>query len=269
MSDDSTAYEEEGCCLGAKKRIRVPPVELTVISPEFAQARYDAIVHEGPCCYRNDDLALPPCRRLPCGSTIFPLLCPQAFCAPCCALGKTVSLMHHEVKCCSLHAHTILSAMVDDTARASTSPVTQDQADTYVGRNCGLGPKGIAVSVALCPLVTFSGCACSVAAMVLTSTQRGRIIDKYGLKREGLAATECAFFCYPCALWRHMAFLKESTTPPCIKPTLRPARAGKKGMPPISSLVALPRSVGQNSEPGLLRQLVARGSINAKKLIPV
>ena len=75
-----------------------------------------------------------------------------------------------------------------------------------VGRNCGLGPKGLAVSLSLVPAVMLTGC---TFTMLHVAKQRKRIIARFGLKQEGQAAHRCACCCYPCALWRHTIFLTE------------------------------------------------------------
>jgi len=176
----AAVVDDEECCHLAKRVIELPPVDQRV-DRQTSQHAYDLIVHQGPCCYESEALTHPSCRWLPCGGTIFPTLCPLAVCCPCCALGKTISIVHHE-----------------------------EPTSSCLGRYVGLGPKGIEVATTLCPAIACSPayCVCSYTTMVLSSAQRAEIVNKYELKPEGGVGKACAFWCYSCALWRHTAFLQ-------------------------------------------------------------
>lgn len=207
----SDLNDDDGdCCAGAKKRIELPPFDTTLLSKDFAQERYNTIVQEGPCCYNNEELGLPLCHHCPCGGTIFPILCPQAVCAPCCIFGKIISVMQNEVsKLEELARIAELRCSILWLFILSVAVLTQISSKTFLGRNCGLGPQGMTVSLAICPMITITGCACSLGAMILTATQRKHIITRFGLRKEGSMAMLCSHLCYPCALWRHMVFLSE------------------------------------------------------------
>mmetsp|Transcript_35231 Transcript_35231/g.85576 ORF Transcript_35231/g.85576 Transcript_35231/m.85576 type:complete len:220 (+) Transcript_35231:26-685(+) len=171
--------DDIGWFASAKLRMELPPVDMDLLTPQFAQERYDEIVMHGPLFYRDPDMTLPCCRSMPWCSTVFPTLFPQAVCAPCCALGSTISIINLESR------------------------------EDHLARWCLLGPNGATVACYLCPTVVLTGCICSVAAMVLTAAQRRRIIDRFRLAREGRASKLCACVCYPCALWRHAVFFNE------------------------------------------------------------
>ena len=174
--------DEAGCLANCKKNLQLPDRDPS-ISVEFAQERWDAIGDFGCCTYQHPDAGIACCKGKKCG-TFFPTFCPQAIQAPCCALAFTVSKMHHE-----------------------------EVEDSFCGRTCGLGKKGLGVGTALLFPVLLGGFPPGVPVQfscigaLLTTFQRKKIIEKFELKDSPSPVKTC--LCYSCALWRHNVFLNE------------------------------------------------------------
>lgn len=100
----------------------------------------------------------------------------QGMNAPCCAFGGLTSLSTQELPLCN-------------------------------GACCGLGSQGCSVCLWMTPLVIASGIPAGFSCMAAFCAlrQRQALVEAYKLTDDDTACT--VFCCYPCALWKHHAFI--------------------------------------------------------------
>lgn len=159
-------YKQKYCGAGKYVLLRSP----TEKELELAQATWDE-VETGKCCINDAELSAG--KKCGCTCTFFPNCFPQAVNAPCCILGKIVTVQHGEPPIC-----------------------------------CGMGKNGVPACLALTPAIIFGGIPpgfpvnFSLVASAITVVQRERLIKAYKLKTHH--QVPC---CYPLGLYRHYMFL--------------------------------------------------------------
>ena len=193
--------------------------------------------------YRNVHLGCVCCKFIePCGAkcpqyfqecTWFPLFFPLATNWTCIPFGQAVTLARGEKKYCAHVRGADVSLMNRGDAAAATwlffveLPSRDDVAATRTFRGDGarlryMGAKGLTACLCLGPFVYWGSCpsglpvAFSCVAAFLSSIQRERIVQAYGIEDSGFESDYQKYFwryiCYCCAVWHQHVFLHEMAT---------------------------------------------------------